>query len=157
MFRLLGILTLLAVVGYIVLKDIISNIKIKPDLKGLDLSGSLKSIFEGKGVLKTDIRIEIYNGKRFTIPISDLFIEIYHDGNLIATSQEIDKKVNLISKQTTTEISHKIDVNLTKSFFDTIEELKEGEEITLNYKIKGRLFKIPRDLTIEKSFELIKK
>lgn len=155
MLRCIGILVVIAFIIFIVLKDIVSNIKIKPDLKAMDLGGSVQSFLQGDAMLKTDVGIEVDNNNRFSIPISNLYIKIYHNGTLIAETDGIDKSIILIPAKGEKEFTHPLNVILVPSFFDAIKEITEDKPLILDYKIKGQLFKIP--VKFENSFEYIKK
>ena len=157
MLRCLIILVLIALIIYIVLKRIVGNIKIKPDLKAIDLSESVQSILEGDAKLKTDVGITVDNNNNFPILISNLYIKIYHNNTLIAETDGIDKSVITIPQKDEEEFTHPLNVIPVQSFFDAIKEVKEDKPLILSYKIKGRLFRIPYDFKFKNSFEYIKK
>ncbi len=158
MARLLVIILFLGLVIYLIAQSIINNIVLDVKLKKIDVGESFISILQGKGELKTTIEILIENQNRFSIPLSNLDIDIYYENILIANTDKVDSSKVVIPKQGYEKFTHKINVFLVQSFFDVVSKLKEGDKITLEYVLKVKIFGIPVRIPLfgKAKFEYIK-
>ena len=96
MARLLVIILFLALLIYLIAQAVISNITINVKLKKIDVGESFISILQGVGELKTTIEILISNQNRFSIPLSNLSIDIYYKDILVEKTDKVDSSKDVI-------------------------------------------------------------
>lgn len=142
--RLLGYIVLLGALFYAFVLYAKSKIKISVSLAKLDVAKLLSVIATGgKAILKTDLEMKVVNDNVFSITASNLKVQIFHKGVLIAQSTDIGPEKIVILPKVETEFIHTLDVILSQQFFDVIKTLKSGEPLVLQYIIQLKLFGIP--------------
>ncbi len=146
--RLLGYIVLLGGLFYAFVLYAKSRIKIGVSLAKLDI-GKLIGVINtggnigGKAILKTDLEIKVENGNTFTIRASDLSVQIFHQGTLIAQSAGKSSEKIIVLPKYEAEFIHTLDVVLSDEFFSVIKALKSGQPLVLQYIVRIKLFGIP--------------
>lgn len=128
------------------IKEGIGNIKLKVRLGNIRVGKFIKIIVAEKGQvipgLETEALVIIENNNNYSIPIKNLYIEIYDKQTLIGRTTEITKERVIIPRNTVSSLSHFIDIYPVQAFFDVLKNLKSGDKIKLNYRIKLNVFSI---------------
>ncbi len=150
--RVILAIIVLALLIYIALKIVADNIKVDINFKKLDLLKLLVPIAEGKQLVQIQLQVNISNNNRFSIPVRNLRIFVYHNDQLVAISE---KSVNItIKRRQVDSFTHTLNILLNEQFFEAVKQLKFGQKIKLDYKAKGSILGVP--LTFEDNFEFIK-
>ena len=121
-----------------------SKIDVTLGLEDIKIKDFLKNLLKGDNSLKTIISIKVSNNNNFTIPISNLKVEIYKNNELIAQSLDIeDNKARVkIPSEGGVTFSHKGEIYLVDQIVNII---KEG--ISFDYTVKMKVFAIPISFT----------
>jgi len=142
--RLLGFIALLGGLFYAFVLYAKSKIKFSVSLAKLSLPNILTVATTGQqAILKTGLEIKVENDNAFTITASNLNVEIYHQGVLIAKSSAPSSEKIVILPKYEAKFLHTLDLILSQQFFQVIKELKSGEPLVLQYVIRIKLFGIP--------------
>ena len=138
LFTILIVLIILALFAFMFIR----NIEIDVKLANVNVDGFVASLLVKKPVIKVGASVTIHNTNFFKIPISDLYIQIYDDGTLIAQSIEPSGKF-VIPKEQYKTFNHSFDVFISSLLLDKIKQVQGGKPIKFMYKIKGKVFGFP--------------
>lgn len=140
--RVLTVIFFVLVLGVLFIFMSVKNIDIKVKLTSINLDGFLASLLEKKPVIKVGASVTIHNTNFFSIPISNLLIEIYDGDTLIARSVESSKRF-VIPKEQYETFNHSFDVFISTLLLDKIKQVQAGQKIKFMYKIRGKIFGFP--------------
>ncbi len=153
--RLLGYIVVLGGLFYAFVLYAKSQIELSVSLAKLDISKLIMSVGAGQAaILKAALEIKVKNENAFTITASNLDVEIFYQGSLIAASSTPSSEKIVILPKYEAQFIHTIDLILSKKFFSVIKTLKSGQPLVLQYIIRIRLFGIP--IRYEDNFTYIK-
>ena len=125
-----------------------SRIRFDFDLKGLDPSKFLTKLLKGR--IDVDIKVTVTNKNNFNIPISNLYIELFYNNQLVANSIDRSSLLN-IKANDKTALSHWVDLNLSENTFELLKKIVKKEEPEVYYIVRGKLWFIP--FKIKNSFK----
>ena len=142
--RLLGYIALLGGLFYAFVLYAKSRITMSISLAKLNIPQLISVMSKGsQAVLKTDLDLKVKNDNAFTIRASDLNVQIFYEGVLIAKSENKPSKRIIVLAKSEASFIHTLDVILSQQFFGIIGDLKSGQPLALNYIVRIRLFGIP--------------
>ena len=109
----------------------------------LDVANTL--ITKGKNsVIPVMIMVPIKNDNKRSISFSDLYVELFHDGKLIAQTSALDSNYDKIIIKGNQENSfpYSVDVFVNDQLLSLLKTLDifGGQKATLQYKVKANLF-----------------
>lgn len=143
---ILIIVVIILAIGYSQVKKAINNFSLgTPKFVGADL----KSIFTNGGFAAVDLTSTITNNNKFSIPVSNLYIEVYYQGALVGKSTTVHNNFTIPANGTIT-----ISQNMTLAFNNTIDvglKIISGQQVTFTYIVKATIFNLV-PLRISNSF-----
>lgn len=146
---LLGFVVL-AVIGWLFIKNAVDKLAFRFNLKGIDPSSlSLQGILKGETRLLTTIQTQVSNQNGFGININNVETEIYYQNNLVAKSVNKSGRIH-IDSMGDTSFSHQMNILVNKYSLDLIKNIKGGTGAPITYKVNLSIFGIP--FSIEDSY-----
>ncbi len=148
MSRFIAIILILVAISIVLwarFKTITSKIKIKISLGGLGVVDFFKSFEkEENTTLKSTLLITIHNGNSFSIPVKNLYVKIYKDGNLIARSLDVDTNKARVSipGEGSVSFEHKGEIFIVDQLFNIFKG-----KLEFDYKVKMRIYGMPVSFT----------
>lgn len=103
------------------------------------VGGDLKSIFDGTGFTAINLSSTIDNKNNFSVPVSGLYVELYHQGNLIgkSTAPQGDFTIPAMGKFT---VNHSVTFNIN-SGLSIAEKILSKVPVDFDYTIRAKLFR----------------
>lgn len=132
---IIAIVLVLAIVGYRYGKKALAKFDVQgPNLVGADLS----KIFQSGNFATADLSATITNGNNFNIPVSNLYVELYYNGQTLGKSTTPHDKF-IIPKNGSVSITQNMTL-AAASGLDIASQLLGGNKLTFTYKVTGVLF-----------------
>lgn len=132
---ILAVIAAIAAVGYFYIKNISDSLTFGA-VKFV--GGDIKSIFDGTGFAAVKLSQNIDNKGSLSIPVSGLYVELYHKGNLIGKSASPNTDFTIPSNGNIT-ISQTMTFDISKGLSIAANILTKTP-ITFDYIIRAKLF-----------------
>jgi len=126
---------------FVLLRVAISKIYFKFDLAGIDITKlTLANITQAKVVVK--INASVQNENNFKINFSDLFVQFFHNNELIATSQDIDTKKYTIPAKGKFQFQEDIDIYINRATIKIASDIVAKKAVEIEYHVRVKIFNI---------------
>lgn len=128
-------LLIIVIAGYFFIKKSLDNFTFG-DVKFV--GGDFKSIFDGSGFTAINLASTIENKNSFSVPVSGLYIELYHQGTLIGKSTNVQPDFTIPSMGTIT-IQESMTFNVNSSLAIGLKILSRTP-VVFDYTVRAKLF-----------------
>lgn len=148
LITILVITTAISAVLIITVLIVVSNIKFKPFDKSDIVGIKISDLVQGKK-LTISINSYIENQNNFKINFSDLYIQIFHNNELIANSTTLDTKKHTLPANGNVTLPESIDIYGNQTTINIVKDIALYKPVKVNYKLDVKVFgiKIPNRFT----------
>lgn len=134
-FIIILVIVVVLALGYKYGKKAIDNFDFgNPKFVGADL----KSIFSSSGFATVDLSTTITNKNNFSVPVNNLYIEVYYQGALVGKSTT-PHDAFVIPKNGSINISQNISLAVTNTV-NIAAQIIGGQSVQFEYRIRAILF-----------------
>lgn len=131
----LAILAVIIIIGYFYIKSALDKFTFG-DVKFV--GGDIRSILSGKAFTAINLSTTIDNKNNFSVPVSGLNVELYHDGALIGKSTVPQEDFTIPARGNFT-INQSMTIDISKSL-SIASKILSGTPFVFNYTVKAKLF-----------------